>query len=353
MKKFKTGLVIGAGAFGTSIACILAQNFERVLLLVRSKDVYDELIKGENSLYLKDHKLPSCIKPVLSWEEVKSHTYEGIEIIVSGLPSHAITSFHHQYKNELEAYLAKKIPYVCLSKGIDVETLKLPDDLYSEIFTNHIDMFCYLSGPSFAKEIVEKQVTCVSLAGKSRITLMNVCQMLTTEYFKIFPTYDIKGVLLGGALKNVLAIAGGIVEGLGFNHNTRAAMITRGIEEMLRFGAVFNAREETFYGYSGMGDLILTTTGDLSRNKQFGIQIAKGRRPQEIIESQRFVVEGYKTSLAAYKIAKSFDLSVRLFEGVYFILYNGLTPSKVLDELMKAPVKFGDRYFNFNEKNSL
>lgn len=350
MKKFGTGLVIGGGAFGTSMACILAQKFERVLILVRSSDVYEGLKKGENALYLKDQKLPTSIVPVLSWEEIKNLVLNKIEVIVSGLPSHAINCFHHQHKSSIEFYLSQNVPYVCLSKGMDVNSLKLPDDLYSEIFTNSMDMFCYLSGPSFAKEIVEKQVTCVSLAGKSRVTLLNVCQMLTTDYFKIFPTYDIKGVLLGGALKNVLAIAGGIVEGLGYNHNTRAAMITRGIEEMLRFGTVFNAREETFYGYSGMGDLILTTTGDLSRNKQFGIQIAKGRSPLEIIESQRSVVEGYKTSLAAFKIAKKFDLNVRLFEGVYHILYNNLQPSKVLDELMKAPVKFGDKYLSFNEK---
>lgn len=345
MEKFQTALVIGAGAFGTSIASLLANRFKQVIVLVRSKDVYDSLIQGENSLYLNGMILPKNIIPVMSWKEIQDNKNIGkVEIIVSGLPTHAISSFHLQYKKEVENYLATGIPYICLSKGIDAQSLDLPDDLYSKIFQNHTDQFCYLSGPSFAKEIVEKQITCVSLAGKSRETLLQAAKMLTTTYFKIFPTDDIKGVLLGGALKNVLAIAGGVVEGLGFNHNTRAAMITRGIEEMLRFGKVFNAKEETFYGYSGMGDLILTTTGDLSRNKNFGLQIAKGKKPKEIIESQRSVVEGYKTSLAAFKLAKKYDLSVRLFDGVYAILYEDLQPTKVLEELMKAPVRFGDKY---------
>jgi len=348
VEKFHTALIIGGGAFGTSMACVLAHRFEKVLMLVRSKDVFDSLLAGENSLYLNGMKLPSNIVPVMNWEDVKKNTNHSIQVIVSGLPTQAIRNFHTNNKEQIEAFLKNNIPYVCLSKGIDADSLYLPDDIYAELFPDHTDLFCYLSGPSFAREIVEKQITCVSLGGKSRETLLNTIQMMTTSYFKIFPTYDIKGVLLGGALKNVLAIAGGIVEGLGFNHNTRAAMITRGIEEMLRFGKVFNAREETFYGYSGMGDLILTTTGELSRNKNFGLQIALGKKPETIIESQRTVVEGYKTSLAAYKLAKRFDLSVRLFDGVYFILYENFSPYKVLDELMKAPVKFGDKYLRIN-----
>lgn len=346
MEKYQTALVIGGGAFGTSIACVLASKFQQVLILVRSKDVFDSLSKGENSLYLNGMVIPKNISPVMNWDEVANHTKSKIDLIVSGLPSHAISEFHKNSQASVAEYLDQNIPYVCLAKGIDADSLFLPDDLYNEIFPDYADQFCYLSGPSFAREIIEKQVTCVSLAGKSREMLLKATNMLTTSYLKIFPTYDIKGVLLGGALKNVLAIAGGIVEGLGFNHNTRAAMITRGIEEMLRFGKVFNAREETFYGYSGMGDLILTTTGDLSRNKNFGVQIAKGKKPREIIDSQRTVVEGYKTTLAAYRLAQKFDLSVRLFDGVYYILYENLAPQKVLDELMKAPVKFGDKYLS-------
>ena len=149
-----------------------------------------------------------------------------------------------------------------------------------------------------------------------------------------------KGLLLGGALKNVLAISGGILEGLGFNYNTRAAMITRGIAEMLKFGKVFNARPETFYGLSGMGDLILTTTGDLSRNKAFGLEVATGRSPEEIIQGQRTVVEGYKTTKAAHLLSIKYDIRTNIFNGLYSVLYEGKTPADVLKRLMKLPMGF-------------
>ncbi|MBF0208982.1 MAG: glycerol-3-phosphate dehydrogenase, partial [Oligoflexia bacterium] len=155
------------------------------------------------------------------------------------------------------------------------------------------------------------------------------------NYFRTFPTYDIKGVLLGGALKNVLAIAAGVLEGYGLNHNTRAALITAGIEDMLKFGKVFNARPETFYGLSGMGDLILTTTGELSRNKWFGHEIAKGRSPAEIVANSKSVIEGYQSTLAAELLANKYNLRCRIFNGVYRVLYQGKHPREVIDELMR------------------
>jgi glycerol-3-phosphate dehydrogenase (NAD(P)+) len=166
--------------------------------------------------------------------------------------------------------------------------------------------------------------------------------MLATDFFKALPTTDVKGVLLGGSLKNVIAIAGGIMEGLGYNHNTRAALITRGITEMLRFGSFFGARPETFYGLSGMGDLILTTTGELSRNKSFGIEIAKGRKAEEIIKSTKSVVEGYKTTKAAYLLANKMKIRARIFSGIYEVLYNNHNPAEVIQGLMMLPAKFED-----------
>jgi glycerol-3-phosphate dehydrogenase (NAD(P)+) len=137
-----------------------------------------------------------------------------------------------------------------------------------------------------------------------------------------------------------LAIAGGVIEGLGYNHNTRAAMITRGIAEMLLFGAVFNAKPETFYGLSGMGDLILTTTGDLSRNKSFGLEIAKGRKPLDIIQSQRTVVEGYKTAKAAHLISVRDHIHAPIFNGVYEALFENQSPKEVIFKLMSSPSRF-------------
>jgi glycerol-3-phosphate dehydrogenase (NAD(P)+) len=340
--KFKTALVLAGGAFGTSIAFVLAQNFERVIVKVRSREVYDEINCGQNQTYLPGQELPSSIKAALSWSEVDNLTLGEVELIVSGLPMSAIEDFCLEHRHVLKAYLEKGVPLVSLAKGIDHETLKLPDEMFKSHFDEYRSQLMYLSGPSFAKEILDKQITMVSIAGEDRHNLLLACDMLGTDFFKAQPTTDVKGVLLGGSLKNVIAIAGGIMEGLGYNHNTRAALITRGIVEMLRFGMVFGARPETFYGPSGMGDLILTTTGELSRNKAFGMEIAKGRNAEDIIKSSKSVVEGYKTTKAAHHLALQKHIRARIFSGLYEVLYNGADPKEVIQGLMMLPPKFED-----------
>lgn len=337
--KNKIALVIGAGAFGTAMAQVLSQNFEKVILKVRSQDIYDAIKAGENSIYLPGMKIASNIDAALTWDEVDNIPGE-IELIVSALPTAGISEYFNENYDRFLSYMIKRIPMVSLSKGIDPDTLELPDDLFFDIYPHFKDQICFLSGPSFAHEIMQEQITMVTLAGRSKKVLEEVSNMMNTNSFKVLASYDVKGVLLGGALKNILAIAGGVIEGLGYNHNTRAAMITRGIAEMLRFGAVYNARPETFYGLSGMGDLILTTTGDLSRNKTFGLELAKGRKAEEIIKSQRSVVEGYKTAKAAHFISEQFDIRAQIFNGVYGVLYNDLEPREVINKLMRSPTRF-------------
>jgi len=338
-KNYHTALVIGGGAFGTSVANLISESFKHVYILVRSNDVYEAINSGVNSIYLPNKKLNKNLSAILSFDELENKV-EDIQLIVSGLPTSAIIPFFSTYHKNILSLLQRKIPVVCLAKGIDPESLELPDDLYFDLFPKYKELFTFLSGPSFASEIMDKQITLASLAGRSKPVLVGVADMLCCDYFKVFLAYDIKGVLLGGALKNILAIAGGIIEGLGYNHNTRAAMITRGIAEMLRFGKVFNARPETFYGLSGMGDLILTTTGDLSRNKSFGIELAKGRKAKEIIESQRSVVEGYKTALAARRLCDKYDIRARIFSGIYEVLYENKPPREIIEHLMQLPAKF-------------
>lgn len=339
-KKRKMALVIGAGAFGTAIAQVLACNFEKVILKVRSEDVYLAIKKGENSVYLPGLKVASNIDAALSWEEVDAHDTKDIELIVSALPTNGIAEYFKDNYDRFLGYFIRGVPLLSLSKGIDPETLELSDDLLYDNYPHFKDLFCFLSGPSFAHEIMHEQITLVTIAGRSKKVLENVIEMVHTPFFKALASYDVKGVLLGGALKNILAIAGGVIEGLGYNHNTRAAMITRGIAEMLRFGTVYNARPETFYGLSGMGDLILTTTGELSRNKSFGLEIAKGRRPEDIIKSQRTVVEGYKTAKAAHFISERYEIRAQIFNGVYDVLYENHPPKEVIMKIMRSPSKF-------------
>ena len=340
LEKRKIALVIGAGAFGTAIAQVLATNFEKVILKVRSEDVYLAIKNGENSVYLPGLKIASNIDAALTWEEVDSHNKNNIELIVSALPTAGIAEYFRENHERFLSYLVKGIPIMSLSKGIDPETLELSDDLFYSSYPQYKEFFCFLSGPSFAHEIMQEQITLVTIAGRSKKVLENVISMVNTPSFKALASYDVKGVLLGGALKNILAIAGGIIEGLAYNHNTRAAMITRGIAEMLRFGTIYNARPETFYGLSGMGDLILTTTGDLSRNKSFGLELAKGRKADEIIRSQRNVVEGYKTAKAVHFIADRYDVRAQIFNGVYTVLYENQPPKEVITKLMQSPSRF-------------
>ncbi len=341
--KFKTSLIFGAGAFGTSIASVLSNNFETVIILVRSPEVYKSLKEQrENCQYLPGITLPSNIIPALTWEEAESIGNNQIELLVSGLPTNSIKAYCDENYERLKRHLVRGTPLVSLSKGMNADTLELADEIFYHHFQDFRDNFCYLSGPSFAIEIVDKQITAVSLAGRSRDNLEKVMSYMQTPYFKTLPSYDVKGVLLGGSLKNLLAIGGGIVEGLGFNHNTTAAMITYGINEMLRFGVVYNARPETFYGLSGMGDLILTVTGHFSRNKSFGLEISKGRRPEDIIQSQRTTVEGYKTTKAAYLIAEKYKIRARVTKILYGVLYENKDPRSEIYDLMKVPSRFQD-----------
>ena len=340
MKPYKTALVVGAGSFGTSIGNVLSDNFERVVFKVRSEDVYSAMKKGENSIYLPGLALAKNLVPALSWEEVDELIGNDLQLIVSGLPTAITSDYFRQYRERFEKYFSAGVPLVSLSKGIAPDTLELSDDIFYDLWPKHRELFTFLSGPSFAGEIMRKQITLVTLAGKSRHCIELVSKMFETNYFKALGSYDVKGVLLGGALKNVIAIAGGIIEGLGYNDNTRAVMITRGIAEMLKFGRVYNARPETFYGLSGMGDLILTTTGGLSRNKRFGLELAKGRAPEEIIASQRLVVEGHKTTLAANQVAERYAVRTHLFRGVYKVLYGGESARDVIASLMRIPARF-------------
>lgn len=339
---YQTAIVLGGGAFGSAIAFVLAQNFDQVIIHVRSQETCDEINAGKNSTYLPGHTLPKNICAVRTWDDVKTKTQGKVEVIVSGLPMSAIDDFCSLHKTELNQYLSQGVCLVNLAKGIDPDTLELPDQMFLKHFGAYEDKLMYLSGPSFAQEILEQQVTIVSLAGVDKEKVLSVCEMFSTYFFKCLPTTDVKGVLLGGSLKNVIAIAGGIIEGLGYNHNTRAALITRGIVEMLRFGAYFNARPETFYGPSGMGDLILTTTGGLSRNKSFGLEIAKGRKASEVLAQSKSVVEGYKTTKAAYFLAQREHIKARIFKGLYEVLYLDHDPKEVIQEMMKLPSRFED-----------
>lgn len=331
----KSALVVGAGAFGTAISSVLAYNFEKVILETRCQSVYGSLRRGENGKYLPGSSLPYQIIPRLQGEKGWDYLLENVELLVMAVPVAALGEYIEQNKEELRKLLRRGVSIVCLSKGIDSKTLRLPDEIFIYGLGGWQGQFCFLSGPSFAREILERQVTMVTLAGSDSAVLDKVARFFTTDFFKVTKSDDVKGVLLGGALKNIIAIAGGIVEGMGFNHNTRAALVTVAIKEMLRVGAFYKAQAETFYGLSGMGDLVLTITGGMSRNKKFGLELAKGREPEEILSSFGFTVEGYKTAKSIYLLCEEHGIDCPIFRAIYRVIYEGFSPEDVLKQLLR------------------
>jgi len=237
-------------------------------------------------------------------------------------------------------HLAPGTVVVSAAKGIENETLLTMSGIWKEIAPRDgLVKVLSLSGPSFAKEVVQKMPTAVTLAGDDIETAQDVQQVFSTGYFRVYTSLDKIGVELAGALKNVIALAAGAVDGLGFGHNTRAALITRGLAEMCRLGVKLGAMPLTFSGLAGIGDLVLTCTGDLSRNRTVGFQLGQGRKLQEILGEMRMVAEGVKTAQSVHFLAKRMEVEMPISEQVYQVLYEDKNPADAARELMERDLK--------------
>jgi glycerol-3-phosphate dehydrogenase (NAD(P)+) len=192
----------------------------------------------------------------------------------------------------------------------------------------------FLSGPSFAREVAAEQPTAVAVAADNLDVATRIQELFSTEYFRVYTNQDVVGVEIGGAIKNVIALAAGVADGLGFSHNARAALITRGLAEMARLGDALGAQEATFSGLAGMGDLVLTCTGDLSRNRSVGIELGRGRKLDEILKEMRMVAEGVKTTLSAYQLATRLGVVMPITEQMYQVLYENKNPQQAAADLM-------------------
>jgi len=200
----------------------------------------------------------------------------------------------------------------------------------------------FLSGPSFAREVAAEQPTAVAVAAENLAAAQQIQELFSTEYFRVYTNQDVVGVEIGGAMKNVIALAAGVGDGLGFNHNARAALITRGLVEIARLGKAKGAQESTFFGLAGMGDLILTCTGDLSRNRSVGIELGRGRKLDEILNQMRMVAEGVKTTLSAYQLAEKLGVVMPITEQMYQVLYEGKDPRQAVVDLMTRALNAED-----------
>lgn len=320
--------VIGAGSWGTTLANVLAKKGFDVTLWVYEKDLAVRLSEtGVNDLYLEGITLSTN----LSYTSDLAKAAKDRQALILVSPSQVM---RHVLK-QLKPYLADDCLLVSAAKGIENNTLLTMSEVLQEVLGEDVKhRSAFLSGPSFAREVAAEQPTAVTVAAENLDVAHQVQELFSTEYFRVYTNQDVVGVEIGGAMKNVVALAAGVGDGLGFNHNARAALITRGLVEISRLGAAKGALETTFYGLAGMGDLVLTCTGDLSRNRSVGIELGRGRKLDEILNKMHMVAEGVKTTLSAHQLATKLGVSMPITEQMYQVLYENKAPKQAVSDLM-------------------
>lgn len=326
--------VIGAGAWGTAFAVHLARTGKRILLWAFEKELLPELReRRENTAFLPGFKLDNSIDYTNDINDVMDFA----DTIVIATPSFALRETLTPFAEKLAG---KRL--LILTKGIERSTLKLMNEVIEEITGSDGETIATLSGPSFAREVAQGLFTAAVVASRNMDFSFTMQQQIHSDYFRVYRVDDIIGVELGGALKNVMAIGSGIIEGLHFGMNTQAAFTTRALAEIKRLGRALGARETTFMGLSGMGDLILTSYGNLSRNRIFGIELASGRKSADIIASQKTVVEGYYTINAVYNLAQKLGVDMPITEELYRIAYEAKDITASLQAIIKRGFKKED-----------
>jgi len=317
--------VVGGGAWGTAIADRLSRNGHAVCLWARERDVVDAVNHGrENVRFLAGIPL----HPTLEASESIEDALRGAELVIYAAPSHVL----RPVVAASAAHLAPGAVLSVATKGIERDTLSLMTDVVSDAAPGHAVVA--ISGPSFAFEVAQGQPTAIVAASASALAATLVQQRLSAGAFRVYTSDDVTGVELGGALKNVMAVATGILDGLGMGYNPRAALMTRGLAEMTRLGVALGARAETFAGLAGLGDLVLTCTGALSRNRAVGVAIGQGRTLDEALAGKDSVAEGVLNAESAKALADRVGVEMPIIDATYRILFNGQPPRSAIAELM-------------------
>ena len=325
--------VIGAGAWGTALAKHLAEKGLSVTLWAYEREVLDSIVaKRENQLFLPGVTLP----PSLNVTNVLSEAVHSCDGLLFVVPSHVARLVLQQ----MVPLVSRPVPIVSATKGVEEDTFKLMSEVITDVLPPSLhDGLMVLSGPSFAMEVSQGQPTALCLAGTNSALVESFQTAFMTPSLRIYADSDVIGVQLGGALKNVMALAAGVVDGLGLGHNTRAAMITRGLAEMVRLGAAMGADPRTFYGLSGVGDLVLTCTGALSRNHHVGVRLGQGDKLDSILGGMQAVAEGVRTSRAAAGLAVRHGVEMPIVREVNAVLFEGKSCRKAVTDLMERVAK--------------
>lgn len=325
--------VIGAGAWGTALAWLLGTKGMPVTLWAYEGEVVESInSRRTNTLFLPGVELPRTIHATASLME----TATSADVLIAVTPSHVLRAVMEQAK----PFLSRNTPLVVATKGIEEGTLLLATQIVEAVFrTMEPRRITVLSGPSFAAEVCQGHPTAVVLAGEEIALVKQQQELFMTPKFRVYAGEDVIGVQLGGALKNVIALAAGVVEGLGWGANTRAALITRGLAETIRLGVAMGASPQTFYGLSGVGDLVLTCTGTQSRNYNVGVRLGRGESLESIVKESRTVAEGVRTAAAARDLADRHHIDMPITRAISEVLFNGLSPREAVRRLMERAAK--------------
>ena len=321
--------VIGAGSWGTAVAALAARNSPTVLW-ARRPDLAETIATTHvNRDYLPDYQLPKALGATASLEEA----LDGAEVVVMGVPSHGFRAI----LTEAKPFLADGAPIVSLTKGVEQETLKRMTEVIADVIPDH--MRGVLTGPNLAKEVMAGWPAASVVGFEDEAVARQLQQLFSTDAFRVYTNPDVVGCEVGGALKNVIAIAAGIADGMGFGDNTRAALITRGLHELTRLGVALGGEPLTFAGLAGMGDLVATCISRQSRNRHVGEALGRGQTIDEIVAAMNMVAEGVKSSKAVLDLSVRVGVEMPIAEQVVDVLYHGKQASAIVPALMQREAK--------------
>lgn len=324
--------VLGAGAWGTALANMLAGSGRDTVLWAREEEVVQEILEHrENRTFLPGVNLSDK----LGVTSDPAEAFAGADVFLVVIPSQFLRVSLAGFRE----YMGENPVVVCASKGVELNTLSPMSDVVADALEGMNPRYAVMSGPSFAAEVSSGMPTSVALGCADKELGCTLRELFSNEFFRVYSTTDFRGVELGGAMKNVMAIATGMCDGLKFGHDARAAIITRGLAEMSRLGVAMGAEAKTFMGLSGMGDLVLTCTGDLSRNRQVGLKLGRGMKLDDIVSEMKAVAEGVKTTKALFDLAQKKGVDMPITEQVYKIIYQDMEPGEAVKELMGRELK--------------
>lgn len=325
--------IIGAGSWGTALAIVLAPRFARVRLWVYETDLAERMrVSRENDVYLPGFQLAGHV-------EVTSDlaaALEGADVVLSVMPSHLVRRLYEQ----MLPHLHESMLFVSATKGLENGSLLRPSEVIGEVLRPKIrPRIAVISGPTFAKEVARFEPTALVVASSEREVADRVQAAFSGPTFRLYTSQDTIGVEIGGSIKNVVAIGAGVLHGMGLGHNPMAALITRGLAEMTRLAVAMGGQPLTLAGLAGLGDLVLTCNGELSRNRTVGVELAHGRKLDEIVSSMRMVAEGIKTTNAAVDLAKRYSVEMPISEQMFQVLNFGVSPREAIQRLMERSLK--------------